>query len=439
MNRSRRPAVLALLLSVLVTWAAFDEAASGHEWSRFRGPDGGGVANVASAAAIPAKWSDRDIRWKVELPGVGHSSPVVWGDKVFVTCADEQTGTRTLACYAAADGSLKWKRDFTGDNYRHHGENSYASSTPAADADHVYLCLMSPRKLCVVALGHDGKDAWEVDLGPFVTQHGGGHSPIVFDDIVVVANDQDGPGSSIVALDRKTGQKRWTSPRKSYRFSASTPCVYRPKDGGPPQLIFTSWAHGITGIDPKNGLVLWELPEAFDARTVSSPVAANEAGVVVASCGEGPGGHWIIGVRPGSGGAKPDVAYKMTKASPYVPTPVVKGNLLFYLADSGIMTCARADTGETLWQERIGGSYFSSPVCAGDRLYCLSKRGEVVVLAASEKYELLARNDLGEKSHATPAVAGGRMYLRTYGKLFCVGGAGDEGGTQTQADIAAGK
>ena len=422
MSRSRRSARLGPLFPVILIWALHAPAMA-QEWTRFRGPDGSGVA--ASGADIPAKWSDRDVRWKVDLPGVGHSSPVLWGDRIFLTCADEQTGTATLVCLNAADGSLRWKRDYTSENYRHHGENSYASSTPTADAERVYVCLMQPRQLQVVALDHDGKDAWTADLGPFVTQHGGGHSPVVFEDIVVVANDQDGPGSSIVALDRKTGQKKWTSPRKSYRFSASTPCVYRPTDGGPAQLIFTSWAHGITGIDPKNGLVLWELPEAFDARTVGSPVAANEAGVVIASCGEGPGGHWITAVKPGSGGAKPDVVYKISKMSPYVPTPIVKGNLLFFWADGGTVTCARADSGAMVWQERVGGSYFGSPVCAGDKLYCVSKRGEVVVIAAAEKFELLARNELGEKSHATPAVANGRMYVRTYGKLFCIGAAGD--------------
>jgi outer membrane protein assembly factor BamB len=400
---------------------AFAAPSNGQEWTRFRGPDGSGIATPG--ADIPAKWSDRDFRWKIDLPGVGHSSPVLWGDRVFVTCGDEQTGAPTLVCVNASDGSVRWKRDYTSENYRHHGENSYASSTPAVDAERVYLCLMQPKQLRVVALDHDGKDAWSADLGPFVTQHGGGHSPIVFDDIVVVANDQDGPGSSIVALDRRTGEKKWTSPRKSYRFSASTPCVYRPKDGGPAQLVFTSWAHGITGIDPKTGLVLWELPEAFDARTVGSPVAVNDAGLVIASCGEGPGGHWIMAVKPGSGGAKPDVAYKIARMSPYVPTPIVKGNLLFVWADGGTVTCAMADTGETVWQERVGGTYFGSPVCVGDKLFCVSKRGEVTVIAAADKFQLLARNDLGEKSDATPAVAGGRMYLRTYGKLICVGGA----------------
>ena len=414
---------LSLVLWALAPLASAEESADA--WTRFRGPDGAGISDGAS---LPAKWTDADVRWKVALPGVGHSSPVVWGERVFATCADEQSGTRTVLCLSASDGSVRWKRDYPAAAYRHHGENSYASSTPAADAGHVYVCLMSPEALKVVALDHDGKDAWSADLGPFVTEHGGGHSPIILDDMVIVANDQNGPGSCVVALDRKTGSQKWKTPRRSHRFSASTPCVYRPRDGGPAQLVVTSWAHGITGLDPANGLVLWELPEAFDARTVASPVAANEAGLVLASCGEGPGGHWLLAVRPASGGAVPEVAYKITRNTPYVPTPLVRGNRLFYWSDGGTVTCAKADTGETVWQEKVGGSFFGSPVCAGDTLYCVSKRGEVIAVAAADEFKLLGKTDLGEKSDATPAVAGGRMYLRTYGHLICVGGDGPSPG-----------
>ena len=406
-------------LASLVLCSLLARAAGAAEWARFRGSDGAGLSDVST---FPTKWTDKDVRWKVALPGVGHSSPTVWGDRVFTTVADEQTGTRTIVCVNAGNGSLLWKRDYPADVYRHHGENSYASSTPAADAERVYVCLMSPTSLKVVALDHAGKDAWSADMGPFVTEHGGGHSPVVLDDMVIVANDQTGPGSCVVALDRRTGSQKWKTPRRSHRFSASTPCVYRPRDGGPAQIVVTSWAHGITGLDPANGLVLWELPDAFEARTVASPVAANEAGLVFGTCGEGAGGRYLIAVRPGSGGAKPEVAYKLMKNAPYVPTPLVKGNRLFYWSDSGMVTCARADTGETLWQERVGGTFFGSPVCVGDTLYCVSKRGEVVALAASDKFELLGKTDLGEKSDATPAIAGGRMYLRTYGHLLCVGG-----------------
>jgi outer membrane protein assembly factor BamB len=217
---------------------------------------------------------------------------------------------------------------------------------------------------------------------------------------------------------------KWKVPRQSKRFSASTPCVFRPNGaGGGEQLVFTSWANGVTAVNPADGTILWELPDAFDARTVSSPVAANDAGLVLASCGEGPGGHWLLAVRPPrQPGGKPEVAYKITKAAPYVPTPLVKGNRLYYLADSGVMTCAEVATGKTIWQERVpGGTFFGSPVCAGDTLFAVSKRGNAIALSASDQFKLLANNDLGDKSDATPCVSGGKMYVRTYGQLFCVG------------------
>ena len=131
--------------------------APGPSCVRAAGPQSTGVSDAAS---LPAKWTDKDVRWKVALPGVGHSSPTVWGDRVFVTCADEQSGTQTVLCLSAADGSVRWKRDYPSEAYRHHGENSYASSTNAADAELVYVCLMSPGALKVVEFDHDGRDAW---------------------------------------------------------------------------------------------------------------------------------------------------------------------------------------------------------------------------------------------------------------------------------------
>ena len=390
-----------------------------RDWPRFRGPDGAGVAD----GGVPAKWESGDVNWKVALPGVGHASAVAWGENVFTKCGDESAGTQSVVCLAANNGAVLWKRDYPSEAYRHHGENSYASSTPAADAEHVYVLLMQPRELKLVALKHDGSDAWSANLGPFVTQHGGGTSPVVHGEMVVVANEQDGPGSCLIALDRRTGAVKWKTPRRSYRFSASTPCVFRPKNG-PEQLVFTSWAHGMTAVNPADGSIAWELPDAFEARTVASPVAANEAGLVLGSCGEGGGGRYLIAVRPpASPGGKPEVAYKISKLAPYVPTPVVKGKHLFYVADSGVATCADAATGQTIWQERLpGGTFFGSPVVAGDTLLCVSKRGDLVALSATDKFQLLGNTELGDKSDATPALAGGRMYVRTYGHLISLGG-----------------
>lgn len=409
---ARRACLVGLVLC-LVAAPSFAQ-----QWPRFRGPEGSGLSDDA----IPAELGPGAVLWKVPLPGVGHASAVVWGDRVFTTCGDESSGTQSVVCLSARDGAVLWKQDYPGETYRHHGENSYASSTPAVDGEHVYVCVMRPKELKVVALKHDGSPAWEKPLGPFITQHGGGHSPVVHGDLVIVANEQDGPGSCLVALDRASGQVRWKTPRKSYRFSASTPCVFRP-NGGPEQLVFTSWAHGMTAVNPADGAILWECEGAFEARTVASPVAANDAGLVIASCGEGPGGRSMVAVKaPATPGGKAEVAYKVTKAAPYVPTPLVKGQRLYYLADNGTATCADVSTGKMIWQERLpGGTFFGSPVCAGDTIFAVSKRGNLVAFASADEFKLLGNNDLGEKSDATPAIADGRMYVRTYGHLVCVG------------------
>ena len=270
------------------------------------------------------------------------------------------------------------------------------------------------------AFDHDGRRAWEKDLGPFVSQHGGGASPILYRDKVILANQQDGP-SFWIALDAATGELRWKTPRKSAEANYSTPCLYEP-EGGKPELIFTSHAHGISGINPETGAVLWELSGAFDKRVVSSPILAG--GLVVAACGSGEGGTYLVAARPGDDAAnrKPGLAYTVRRAAPYVPTSLCAGPLLFLWGNDGVVSCLRAASGELKWQERLGKQFLSSPVCVEERLFGVSTGGEVVVLAASDRFQLLARYALGETTHSTPAVAGGRMYIHTAKHLISIGG-----------------
>lgn len=407
----------ATALFTLLAAAFIASPARAREWDRFRGPDGAGHADASTT--LPAQWTDKDYEWKIDLPGVGHSSPVVWGERVFVTGADEDATKRILLCVRATDGQTLWQREWPSHSFKKHNFNSFASCTPAADAERVYVLWSTPEHFNVLALDHDGKDVWTRDLGPYKAEHGGGASPIVYEDLLIVPNDQDGP-SSIVALDKKTGEVRWKTPRKATRFSAATPAVYRPGGGDPPQLVFTSLSHGMTGIDPKDGHVIWEVPDAFSLRTVSSPVVGP--GLVYGSCGEGPKGKNLIAVRPGADGKKAEVAFNVTQDAPYVPTSLVKGALLFAWSDGGVVTCLNAATGQVVWRQRVPGDYFSSPVLAGDHLYNISKSGDVICLAAGEKFEKLGQTKLGELCHTTPALSHGRMIIRTYGHLFCVAG-----------------
>jgi len=391
-------------------------SASGQQWTRFRGPNGSGAA---APAGIPTTWTDRDYKWRIELAGEGHSSPVLWGDRLYVTAADDNA-TQQVYCLDAGNGQVVWRRQLVCKVCPKNTLNSFATSTPAVDCDRLYLAWATPECYILVALGReDGREVWRRDFGPFVGEHGFGASPIVYEDLVIVPNDQDGP-SSVIAVDRANGKTRWTTPRKSRKAGYSTPILYTPLDGRP-QLILSSWSHGLSSLDPQTGAVRWELG-VLDHRTVGSPLLA--AGLIFAACGEGGGGKKMVAVRPGDPDKKVQaaVAYPIEGKLPYVVTPVAHGNLLFLWGDQGIVTCLDAPTGKRLWQERVPGRFFGSPVCVGDRLYAISRGGKVVVLASAEQYKLLGLSDLGEPSQSTPAVAGGVMYLRTRSHVMALAG-----------------
>ncbi|MGA2621410.1 MAG: PQQ-binding-like beta-propeller repeat protein [Thermoguttaceae bacterium] len=393
--------------------------AGGQEWTRFRGPNGSGECETAG---IPATWTNQDYKWRVKLPGSGHSSPVVWGDRVYVTAARAADATRIVCCLDASDGTTVWQRTFPSKPHPMNDMNSFASSTPVVDRERIYLACTTPEEYTLVALDRiDGQPVWRRELAGFVAQHGFGASPILLDDLLIVPNDQDGP-SSVVAVECATGKTRWTAPRESKIAAYSTPIVYRP-DHGRPQLILTSTAHGFSSLDPLSGAVNWEL-KVLKHRTVGSPMLAS--GLIVAAAGEGGGGRQLLAVRPGDPlrNVPPAVAYEVEGKLPYVVTPVARGNLLFLWSDQGVVTCLEATSGKRLWSQRVGGRFFGSPIRVRDRLYAISREGEVVVLAAADRYQLLGRMSLGEPSQSTPAVAGGVLYLRTLSQVMAVGGRG---------------
>lgn len=393
------------------------------QWTRFRGPNGSGLSD----ADIPSQWTEKDFNWKTALPGGGNSSPVVYKDRVFLLCADDKTGEHMVVCVNAPDGSIRWTRQYPARAYHIHEFNSYASNSPAVDERNVYVCWSTPEEFSVLALDHDGNEIWKRDLGVLVSQHGGGQSPMVYGENVYVGNDHEGPESFDYALDRKTGKIVWKVPRgHSDKFSASTPCVYQPKDG-PPQVIFMSKNHGFSGMDPATGRVIWEIDKVFDARPIASPYIAD--GLIFGSCGDGPAGHQFVCVKPADDGQTAEAAYVLKKAIPYVPTSIVKNGLLFYVTDNGVMKCLKPATGETVWTQRLDGNFFGSLVCARDKIFCLSKEGDAYVIAAADTFKLLARNPLKFENpdehqpplSTTPAVSGGRMYVRTYTHLVSIG------------------
>jgi outer membrane protein assembly factor BamB len=285
------------------------------------------------------------------------------------------------------------------------------------DQDRVYAYWGTPEAVMVLALDHKGNEIWRRNLGPFKSQHGSGTSPIIFRDLLVLNNDQDGP-SFLIALDAKTGATRWHVDRRPDRAAYGTPFVHQTEEGKP-ELVFASSSHGLTGIDPLKGEVNWEVTNAFPFRVVSSPVLAGD--LVIGTCGEGGTGRRLVAVRPGSKTQTAQLAYEIKNSIPYVPTPLVKDGLLFLWGDNGLVACHRAATGERVWQHKISDSFYASPVWAEGRLYGVSKTGVVYVMAAGEKPELISKIPLGEPTIATPAIANGAIYFRTETHLFCLG------------------
>jgi outer membrane protein assembly factor BamB len=396
----------------------FHSVAFAQEWNRFRGPNGSGV----SSTVVPTKWSDSDYDWKLDLPGKGHSSPVLRGDELFITCGDEKTGTRIVLCLNADTGERRWSREFPSHTHGKHSLNSFASSTPAVDDKRLYVTWATPKEFLVLALDRAGKEVWRRDLGTFQTGHGFGGSPIVFEDLLIVPNEQDGE-SSLVALDAASGEVRWRVPRKS-QVTYTTPCVYKPR-GGAAELIFTNWTYGITAVDPRTGKTNWETrvfgKDHFETA-IGSPIVAGD--LVLGTCGYlGKGNHTVAVRAEGPAGArKAKEVYRVERGAPLTTTPLAVGELLFLWSDDGIVTCADAANGTVHAQRRVGGTFYGSPVCAGKHLYCVSADGEVVVLEATAKLRQVARVPLGEPSNSTPAIARGRMFLRTETKLMSLGG-----------------
>jgi outer membrane protein assembly factor BamB len=413
------PRVTWPMLFTALFWAAWAGPTAADDWTRFRGPNGSGIGQAEN---LPATWTADDYRWRVELPAIGYSSPVVQDERIFVTSADEDDATQTILCLRTTDGKQLWTRQFPSITHSKHRFNCYASATPAVDVENVYFVWANPEAHVVVALDQEtGKEQWRRDFGPYLAEHGFGASPIVFERLLIVTADRD-EDCFVAALDCASGEVVWKVPREVERAAYATPMIYRGETDRP-QLILASSAHGVSGHDPYSGKTYWQV-QAFDLRVVGSPMMAS--GLIFASCGSGGTGKRTVAVRPGdTEGEQPaEIAYDVKGSLPYVPVPVAyeEKDLVFIWSDHGIVQCLDAPSGEVHWKERVGGQFFGSPVRVGERLYCISREGTVFVLAAADEYELLGKVDLGEPSNSSPAVADGVMYLRTVSHLMALEG-----------------
>jgi outer membrane protein assembly factor BamB len=393
--------------------------ASASPWPRFRGPNGTGIA---ADKDIPVRWTEQDgLLWKVPVPGVGHSSPVVWGDRVFVQSASADGKERLLLCFSTVNGKTLWSRSVPGAPAHAHQFNSLASSTPATDGQRVYAAFWDGKAVWIYAYDLQGHEVWKQKLGGFVSQHGVGTSPMVYRDKVFLAHDQDG-AADLIALDARTGKPAWKSPRRPFRASYSTPLILE-RPGTDPELIVASTA-GLTSYSPESGSENWDFSWTFDGnplRTVASPVFGQDR--LFISSGEGGGARHAVAVKASGKGdvSKTNLVWEKKRDFPYVPTMLLSGDYLYLVNDLGIAACHLAATGEKVWDQRLGGSVFASPILIDGKIYAVNDNGTVFVFPAAPTFKLLAKNSVGESVKATPAVADNRLFIRGIHHLFCIG------------------
>ncbi len=396
MFRSRLPLLAGLVLVALLACAP---AAQADSWPRFRGPNGQGIAEKQN---IPAKWNKENILWKAALPGDGNSSPVVWDDHLFIQSASKDGKQRFLVCLNAKTGEKRWTKTVGGHKETIHKKNSFASSTPATDGERVYVCFWDGTDVIMTAFDFGGRQAWSRNLGPFTSQHGAGASPIVHENKVILLNDQDGK-AVLIALDARSGEKIWESPRPAYRACYGAPFVWE-RTGGAKEVVVVSTLQ-ITGYDPDTGKDNWSWDwkhkTKMPLRVTASPVFAGDRIFACSGDGGGDRGMVALDVHANGKGAATKLAWGNKKDFPYVPSPLFYQDHLYFVNDAGWAGCFDPKSGQKIWMKRLTESSFtSSPVLIDGKMYAAD-----------------------EAVRATPAVANQRLYIRGKDHLFCIGQA----------------
>lgn len=408
-------------------------AGAEKHWPSFRGPTGQGIVIDTQ---IPDRWSDSEnVLWKAKLPGRGNSSPVVWGDRLFVTSEAEPRGAaaplgpkdrapeRLLLCYAleetknaagekVAPGGLLWQiaAPQPVEHETLYWKNTLASSTPATDGERVIAFFGNAGLLCT---NLDGRRLWHADLGTFPTMHGPGTSPVIYKNLVIVIQDQTVGTSLCAAFDKRTGERVWQKPRPN-AAGWSSPVLLRVGDRD--ELIYNG-SNDVVSYDPATGDEVWK---AAGTSIESIPSIVSGGGLLYSTSGRnGP----MFALRPGGKGDITDthVVWRHERGGPHVPTPAWHDGRLYVVSDTGVVTVIDAATGETLSQKRLRGRFSMAPLVIGDKLLLVSEEGVCYIAKSDPRLEIVARSDLKEPVLATPAVLGGKLYFRTAEHLICIG------------------
>ncbi|HSD30153.1 MAG TPA: PQQ-binding-like beta-propeller repeat protein [Vicinamibacteria bacterium] len=387
-------------------------AAGAEDWPQWRGPRADGTS---MATGVPTTWGrDTGLCWSVDLPGEGHSSPVVSGTSVFVTTALGGGHERALLRLHAATGELLWARTVarSRDLESLHSENSHVSSTPATDGRAVYTSNYESGRAHIAAVDYEGRVLWSATPVAYRAMHGYHHNPLLLDGQLVLSFDQLAE-AAVIALDAGTGRPRWRVPLPNDECSNVAPFP-APAEGR--TLVVTVGNDVTRAIDPRDGRVVWR--------------AAGPTRYCVAGVAYGSGLLFVNGGYPdrrslafrldGATGQVP--AWESRRGTTYVPSPVYRGGHFYAVNDGGLATAWDAGTGAVKWQQRLGGRHRASLVLAQGLLYATDDAGVTTVFQANPaRYQEVARNDLGELVYATPAVSDGRIFIRTRSRLHAVG------------------
>ena len=419
-------AVLALAATVLPPASGLAE-----NWPGWRGPTGQGIS---AETGVPTKWSAAEnVAWKVPVPGQGWSSPIVWGDRVFVTTATDEGASLHLVCFDRKTGAAAWDKEVLRQKPDNKSpENSFATATPVTDGRRVYVLAFDGS---LAAVGMDGAALWTNRDFKFYSQHGLAVSPILWNGLVIVPFDGSSRGpdkrvgwqkpwdeSVVMAYDSGTGQVRWRAKRKASRIAHAVPQVV--KVDGKDQLV-SSAGNVVQGFDPASGESLWTVTSLGEG-VVPSPVVGD--GLVFATTGftsttPGLGPPAIRAVRLGGKGdcTKTHIAWEQPKGVPMICSMLYSKPHLFVINEQGAAKCLKADTGEIAGEARLRGPFSASPVRAEGRLYFLSEKGETTIVEAAPELKEVARNPLGEKCCAGPAISQKQIFIRTESNLYCIG------------------
>ncbi|HXT57541.1 MAG TPA: PQQ-binding-like beta-propeller repeat protein [Pirellulales bacterium] len=388
------------------------------DWPWWRGPTRDGVADAGQRP--PLSWSETEnVVWKAKIPGRGHASPTVVGGRVFLPTADEQAEVQSVLCYDRNSGRPLWKTDLHAGplDRRGHKKSSLASATIACDGQRLFVNFLHDGAIFTTALDLEGKRIWQRRVSDFVTHQGFGSSPAVYQSLVLVSTDNKA-GGLVAALDRASGEVVWQQERPK-QPNYTSPVVL--SIGGRDQLLLAGCDH-VSSFDPLTGRPLWEI-EGSTTECVGSIVTDGRR---VFASGGYPKKLTQAILADGSG----KVAWE-NSVQTYVPSMLAFDGNLYTVTDGGIAICFDAAAGKELWKERLGGTFNTSLVLVGDRLYAANQEGKTFVFRArGDKYEPLAENQLGDEVYATPVICGGRIYQRLAEQagdvrqewLYCIGG-----------------